>query len=578
MSSRGARAWVRSKPALVGVLAAAVLALTARLYALGWRMAHWDEGRVAFRVLEYARDGAWHYRPVVHGPFLFQVNHRVFDLLGPSDFAMRLVVALVGGLLPLSAWLFRERLRDSEVVALALFLAANPVLLYYSRFMRNDLLLAAFAFTAVGFAVRALDTGARRHLYAAAGAFALAVTTKEFVLVDAIAWGCGLALLADRRLLVARARGRGWAETGRNLARRAVDGLRAWAAPLGIAVLEFFLVVVFFYAPRPDLWNAFADPAAFPGVVRAATLGSWDAFVSMWLAGGHQDHAYLPYALDYLRVVRAGALPLVLFAAAGYVVDRYTGERDVVAFATYWGVLAALVYPLASDITPAPWGVVHAAVPLALPAAVGVALVYRRGRAALAADDRVGVALAAVLLLLVAGQVGATAVSTSYVRPQENTELVQFGQPSDSMKPAFGDVERAVGANAPGEVDVMFYGSHFTNWAWRLPLPWYFLAMNATTGHTADVEAMQRVGTPPVVLARERHAENLSAALDGYRRYGPYAITLEIPGNVVRVVIFVDRSALADAGAPPSAAPTADRRPPTADRRPLTADRQLGGI
>jgi uncharacterized protein (TIGR03663 family) len=571
MSSRGFRARIRSRPALAGVLAATALALLARVWALGWRMAHWDEGRVAFRVLDYARDGAWHYRPAVHGPFLFQVNRRIFDLLGPSDFAMRLVVALVGGLLPLAAWLFRERLRRSEVVALALFLAANPVLLYYSRFMRNDVLLAAFMLFAVGFAVRALDTGDRRHLYAAAGAFALAVTTKEFVLVDVVAWACATALLVDRRLLTARADGSDWIDTGLGLGRRTAAGLRAWAGPLALAAVELLAVVVFFYAPRPDLWRAFADPSTLPGVLGAATLGSWNAFVGTWLAGGHQDHAYLPYLLDYLRVVRAGALSLVLFAIVGYVVDRYTGERDLVAFATYWGVLAALIYPLASDISPAPWGVVHAAVPLALPAAVGVALVYRRGRTALAAEDRVGSALAAAVLLLVAAQVGAAAVSTSYVHPQEDTPLVQFGQPDDQVKPAFDDVERAAAANSPGEVDLLFYGSHFTNWAWRLPLPWYFLAMNATTGHTADLQAVERT-SPPVVLARERHAQNLSATLEGYRRLGPYAITLEVPGSVVRVFVFVDESALERSrrAGPPGRSPGARERPAERVRRNIS--------
>jgi len=530
------------REALAAVFVATVLALGARLWALGWRMAHWDEGRVAFRVLEYVRTGAYQYDSVVHGPFLFQMNRRLFELFGPTDFVMRLPVALVGAFLPLAALLFRERLRDAEVGCLAFLLAANPVLLYYSRFMRSDVLVAGFAFVALGFAVRAFDTGKARYTLAAAVSLALATTTKEFIVVDLVAWGCALALLLDRRLLLART-GSGVGDRFYAVLDWLFGGARRQGKAVAGAAVAFLLVFVLFYAPRPDLWNALGNPASLPDVVGAATVGSWNEFTSMWVSGGQQSHPYLPYLMDYLNVVVAGALPLTAFALLGFVADRYGGERDVVAFAFYWGVLAGLVYPLATDITPAPWGVVHMAVPLAVPAAVGLGLVVRRGRAALAADDRAGVALAAVVLLLVGGQIGATAVSTSFTHAQDNHELVQFGQPDDDMKPAFATAERAIDSENP-DVDVMFYGEHFRQWSYRLPLPWYFSAMNATTGYTADLDAMVELGDgpPPVVLARERHAGNLSAALEGYRKMGPYAITLDVPGNVVRVVVFVEES------------------------------------
>jgi uncharacterized protein (TIGR03663 family) len=69
------------------------------------------------------------------------------------------------------------------VIALALFFASDPILVYYSRFMRNDVLLAAFAVAGVGLFVRLIDTGRRRYLYAGVAAFALAFTTKENAVV-----------------------------------------------------------------------------------------------------------------------------------------------------------------------------------------------------------------------------------------------------------------------------------------------------------------------------------------------------------------------------------------------------------
>jgi len=542
---------------LTVVAAVTVLALLLRFWALGWRMAHWDEARVAWRIIEYTRTDAWNYRAVVHGPFLFHVNHGLFEAFTPSDFVMRTPVALLGGLLPAAAWLFRERLRDTEVVAVAVLLALNPVLLYYSRFMRNDLLLAAFLLFALGFAVRALDTGRNGYYYAATASLALAVTTKEFVIVDLVAWGCALFLLTDRRLLTARVTHEDWVDRLVSLALRTADGIAGHARALALCVAEFLAIVVLFYAPRPEIWDALTAPTRWPDVVGAATLGSWNEFTSMWVSGSHQDHAYLPYLTDYLDVVAAGALVLVFFAAIGFVVDRYTGERDLVAFCAYWGVLVALVYPLASDISPAPWGVVHAVVPLAIPAGVGVALVFRRGRAAFAAGDRVGVTLAAIILLIAGGQVAATAASTSYVHAQDETPLVQYGQPDDNMKPAFAEIERAIHPDDP-DVDVMFYGSHFSNELYRLPLPWYFASMNASMGSTSDLRAMIELndGPPPVVIARERHEANLTSELDGYRKMGPYAITLE-GASVVRVHAYIETDAASDG----SAARLADPHP-----------------
>ncbi|WP_115864003.1 flippase activity-associated protein Agl23, partial [Halorussus litoreus] len=189
----------------VAVAAIALLALAARFYGLGARVAHQDEARVAYWAYRYAESGVYWYRPAVHGPFLALTASHLFDLFGTSDLAMRSLVALAGGLLPLVALLFRGRLRDSETVAMAALLAANPLLLYYSRFYRNDVLLAGLMLAAVGFFVRAYDDRRSVFLYAGTAALALAVTTKENALVYPVCWAGAALLLWDRRLLVQQA-------------------------------------------------------------------------------------------------------------------------------------------------------------------------------------------------------------------------------------------------------------------------------------------------------------------------------------------------------------------------------------
>lgn len=397
---------LRNRPVLVGVLLAALLAFGLRFYALGWRMPHWDEGRVLFRTMQYAKSGEWSYSAALHGPFVFHVNRYLLDYVAATDFVARAPVALVGSLLPLSAWLFRERLRGEEVVAFAFLLAANPVLLYYSRYMRSDLLVGAFCLVALGFAVRFLDDPGRGYLYAAVGALALAFTTKENVLVYLGLWAGSLALVADHRLLLAEFRGTTTRSVLADWRDRVAAGLRAWWVPILVAAVEFFVVVVLFYAPRPDLWNALADPTLLPGVVEQAVVGSWEELWSQWVDGS-RNFAYLPLLENYVRVLEAAALATTVLAVVGFLIERYSarGGQDLVAFATYWGVTSVFVYPIATDIANAAWLAVHAVVPLTIPAAVALGAIYRRVLPGLAPEKVGGSAAAAATLLLLGGAV-----------------------------------------------------------------------------------------------------------------------------------------------------------------------------
>jgi len=170
------------------VLAITAVALLVRLLALGARPMHYDEARVGYWVLHYIDTGSFTYRHGIHGPFVQHVNRYLFPLIGASDFTARLPVAVVGGLLPAVALLFREHLDRAELVALALFLSFNSVLVYYSRFMRSDVLLAGFMFGAFGLLVRFYDTRDVRYLYGVAVLAGFGFATKENALVYALTW------------------------------------------------------------------------------------------------------------------------------------------------------------------------------------------------------------------------------------------------------------------------------------------------------------------------------------------------------------------------------------------------------
>ncbi len=762
----GERAGV-SDPTLAGLVVVTVLSLATRLVGLGSRVAQWDEGRVAYWALRYQETGAWEYRPIVHGPFLFHVDRFLFSVFGASDVTMRVIVALIGGLLPLGAWLFREHLRDAEVVALGLLFAANPLLIYYSRFFRNDVLVATFMLFALGFFVRTYDTRQPRYLYAGVVCFALGFTTKENALVYPLCWLGAAALLLDHRLFRVSERAR---RVPSDVERRArsglaavadggspddqtdpgpdgddapdapeedadgeptgedpdpaegegdvdsadadtpeddspagepapavrsapdhdvgtlptdgpdgtddpfdfvVDRLRPYAervavpaaivvvllnpyvlsavgslltslfvaaigagvptigfvtlAPVGLAAgglalvtaLErpdspqayvamiasylpafglwglgagpdvatvtyvlvyglwlalladvllfddgealsgavpvsyalFFAVVVFFYAPRAGetgglgLYAVVDQPRTAPAVVHAAVIGSWEKFLETWAASSHQEHAYLPFFVDYLERLRAVGAVTACAAVLGFVYDRYStdGPRDLVSAGAYWGGASVLGYPLITDIM-APWAVVHALVPLAIPAAVGLALVYRWARA-VEVDQPVQATVSVLLVVLVVGWTAGVAYDANFAAPDErkNEAFAHWTQPDNDLRYSLQKIERVADRNEG--VDVLFYGSRrggtseelfyvsdesfnerppaAGGWYDRLPLPWYMERYGANVTSTPpEGEPVEKLrDPPPVVVAYAWDRNQVTPFLEGYVMY-----------------------------------------------------------
>jgi uncharacterized protein (TIGR03663 family) len=590
--SRGARA----------LLAVTAVSLAVRIVGLGTRIFHWDEGRVGYWILRYHETGEFAYRPIVHGPFLFVVNDWVFSIpfLGASDFSARLIVAVVGGLLPLSAWLLRDHLDVLELVAVGLVLAANPLLVYYSRFMRNDVLVAAFAFGAFAFFVRALGRGDTRLVYAAAAVFGLAFTTKENAVVYLLCFLGAGALLIDHRLFRVARDNRSVRTLVTEEWRTAIAyRLSEWGGSvrrgLGLAALHtvgsvvtFLAVVVFFYAPRPDLWVALGDPARLPGVVEAATVGSWESFVDLWVAGSHQSHDYLPFLYDYLETLLYGAPFVLVFAAVGFVADGYgpeRGSRALVAAAAYWGTVSIVGYPIATDIR-APWAAIHTVVPLAVPAGIGVAALVRRVRRAVV-DARDGneagadgsgestrptpprwtlpTLLAALLLSAAAvGVVGANVAYADSTSDDEAGEVLQWAQPENDLKRTL-ELVRGVSRVTDG-TDVLFVGTHppgnpsdvrfhvenessldqprpgGPSWHSRLPLPWYLERYDATVESTSPDTTSVGPDPPPVVIAAGWDEDRVARQLSGYDRHRhDFRLWND------EIVIFIDETALATA-------------------------------
>ena len=543
---------------VLGLVAAGLLA---RLALLGARVAHYDEGRVAWWSSYFLESGQFEYRYIIHGPLVQHVNKFLFDALGPSDFTMRLFVALVGAFLPLAALLFREHLDGEEVVGTAFFLAFSPLLLYYSRFFRSTLLAAAFAFVAFGLLVRAYDERSVRYVYGAVVFLALAFTAKENAAVYLLVWVGASALLLDQALFRT-----GGDRSGFEWARERLD---ARTRPLGdyvadflwhgvVAVVLFLAVTLYFYAPRsPDtaavgFWQAVTNPTLFPDLFDR-TLDDVVEGYSYWFggttdAGCRKDNvidAYLCFLGQEVHAMAQSALALTMMAVVGFLAERWgrVRSRAVVLFCAYWGFVSVIGYPLGTDIANA-WIAVNALVPLALPAGVGIALVVDRARDAVHTDS-VRFGITAFALLLIGGYMAASAVGYVYMDPaSDDNELVQYAQPADDFRPSMAVLEDHA-ADHDG-VDVLFVGNTYVRDSPRnagieptctsisdvLPLQWYVEAYGATGDCIRDADtATQRLESgeldPLVVIAPNELENDLAPSLEGYdadthrlRRYG----------------------------------------------------------
>jgi len=350
------------------VLAVTAVALVARFVLLGSRVAHFDEARVAWWGLEYLETGAVSYRRAIHGPLMQHLHRPLFAAFGASDFV-----------------------------------------LYYSRFARSTVFVAAFCFVAFAALVRWYDGDGRAYLLVAAVFLALGIGAKENAVVYVLCWfGAAALLVVGYRFRVAPPLGASSPflpalEAYRDAYLQAPDARRRLgrlgASVLGsaaVGVLLFF----FLYAPRggeAGLWTGNL------GATLDATWGDISGGMNYWF-GQSGKNDLEQYRSNLERFVRIGleyAGVLAALSVVGFVaeISRRGETRRLVLGCSYWGFASVVGYPLGSDISPLPaWILANALVPLAVPAAVGIGTLVDVGREALAERDRVSAAIVAVLL------------------------------------------------------------------------------------------------------------------------------------------------------------------------------------
>ena len=295
----------------VGYGVLVLVGLGMRLWELGARAMHHDESLHALYSWNLFTGSEYIHNPMMHGPFQFEANAALFLLFGDSDVTARLLYAIMGTILIAMPLLFRERLGRVGALTVSLLLFASPAILYFSRFARNDILMAVWTFGLVMCMWKYLDEGRHRYLYIASALLALAFATKESAYLVVGTLGLWCLLLAARPYL------------GRTLRPVEVQGV---SPPVAI----WRVLRTLWYSDRDqkiDLANL-SRPATFVVFLIAVTLPLWSAFSAIL-----QDTALL------------GWTGLVLAAPEGSArIGDPEGGGNVIAFLVVVGMAGLSAY------------------------------------------------------------------------------------------------------------------------------------------------------------------------------------------------------------------------------------------
>ena len=415
-----------------------LLALLLRVWALGDRPPHHDEGVHAHFADVLISQGAYRYDPTYHGPLLFYTMGALFLLLGQTLTVARLYPALAGVALVALPLALRRRIGARAAWWAGLTLAVSPSFVYYSRFARNDVQVALFTAAALVLLLWVRRRGGSVIPWIGVAAALHAISKETFYVTCPLLLGGGVAVAL------------------RDGPRSALTRLSAWvsrhAFRLGAAVLYFVVITITAYT------FGFVHPEDFAFPIKA---------ISYWYAQHQIERVGGPW---FYHLPRLALYELMVLAAALVWIVRRRGRLGrLEVFCFTWGVLAIGIYAYLGEKTP--WLAVHQILPFVPLAGAQLARTFSpHGRwwsRSLAAAG-----LAATLWSTVAWRVMYPPITTS----DTHAGQIVFVQTT----PEAGALARrgaALAREAPDELlaAVAGEGSWPLSWQWRRLRVWWGL-------------------------------------------------------------------------------------------------------
>jgi uncharacterized protein (TIGR03663 family) len=160
-------------------LAIFLLAVASRFWDLGARAMSHDESLHALYSYYLYNGSGYVHNPMMHGPFLFHANALVYFLFGDTDFTARIMPAIFGVIMVMSPLLLRRWLGRVGAVIVAILLLISPSILYYSRYIRNDIYIAVWTVLLIAALFHFVRSRKPGWFYVGAAALMFSLATKE---------------------------------------------------------------------------------------------------------------------------------------------------------------------------------------------------------------------------------------------------------------------------------------------------------------------------------------------------------------------------------------------------------------
>ena len=292
----------RERLSFEGVFLLILLATIAlRFLFLDLKLFHHDEAIHAWFSYRLLTEGVYMYDPMYHGPFLYYVTAGFFSLLGDSDIVGRFFPALLGTLLVLLVYPIYKLgyLDKKQTLVAALFLAVSPNMVYFSRFLRNDIFIAFFTMVLLVALLYYFERRQMRYALIAGAAIGFGMFAKENMPIIILIFGVYLLYLI-------------WT--------RKVQLPTHWIRDLVLGVLVAFGIMVAFYSSfgaHPEL--------ALTWWIQA--IDHWMAMHQMQRLGGPPYFYILLFVLYEIPILILAVVGILQFIDIRGIIFRWREQR-----------------------------------------------------------------------------------------------------------------------------------------------------------------------------------------------------------------------------------------------------------
>ncbi|MBH52589.1 MAG: hypothetical protein CL785_05530 [Chloroflexi bacterium] len=171
-----------------------------RLWQLDFNAMHHDESLHAVYSWYLSSGQGYFHDPMMHGPFQYHMNTLIFFFFGDNDFTARLGYSIFGSVMIGMPLLLRKWIGKEGALIASLLIAFSPSLIYFSRFARNDILMAVWILGLLIFILKHIREPREKYLYLIAAFLSLSFTTKETAYLSAFALCVSLFFLCSTEI------------------------------------------------------------------------------------------------------------------------------------------------------------------------------------------------------------------------------------------------------------------------------------------------------------------------------------------------------------------------------------------